>query len=67
MDLNNFTTIARAALTEAQNYALAHFNPSLTDLHLLSSLLKNVSIILYLTLLKLQKGYHPEICSYYFC
>ena len=46
MDLNNFTTIARAALTEAQNYALAHFNPSLTDLHLLSSLLKNDSISL---------------------
>ena len=34
MDLNNFTTIARSALTEAQNYALAHSNPSLTDLHL---------------------------------
>ena len=46
MDLNNFTTIARAALTEAQNYALAHSNPSLTDLHLLSSLLKNDSISL---------------------
>ena len=46
MDLNNFTTIARSALTEAQNYALAHSNPSLTDLHLLSSLLKNDSISL---------------------
>ena len=46
MDLNNFTTIARSALTEAQNYALAHYNPSLTDLHLLSSLLKNDSISL---------------------
>ena len=46
MDLNNFTTIARTALTEAQNYALAHSNPSLTDLHLLSSLLKNDSISL---------------------
>ncbi len=40
MDMNNFTTIARSALTDAQNYALAHSNPSLTDLHLLSSLLK---------------------------
>ena len=46
MDLNNFTTIARSALTEAQNYALAHSNPSLTDLHLLFSLLKNDSISL---------------------
>ena len=46
MDLNNFTTIARSALTEAQNFALAHSNPSLTDLHLLSSLLKNDSISL---------------------
>ena len=46
MDLNNFTTVARSALTEAQNYALAHSNPSLTDLHLLSSLLKNDSISL---------------------
>ena len=46
MDLNNFTTIARSALTEAQNYALANSNPSLTDLHLLSSLLKNDSISL---------------------
>ena len=46
MDLNNFTTIARAALTEAQNYALTNSNPSLTDLHLLSSLLKNDSISL---------------------
>ena len=46
MDLNNFTTIACSTLTEAQNYALAHSNPSLTDLHLLSSLLKNDSISL---------------------
>ena len=44
MDVNNFTTIARSALTDAQNYALAHSNPSLTDLHLLSSLLKNDTI-----------------------
>ena len=40
MDENNFTTIARSALTEAQNYALTHSNPSITDLHLLSALLK---------------------------
>ena len=45
MDLNNFTTIARSALTEAQNYALAHSNPSLTDLHLLSSLLKTTQFL----------------------
>ena len=44
MDVNNFTTIARSALTDAQNYALAHSNPSLTDLHLLSSLMKKDTI-----------------------
>ena len=44
MDVNNFTAIARSALTEAQNYALAHSNPSLTDMHLLSALLKNDAV-----------------------
>lgn len=44
MDMDNFTTIARSALTEAQSYALAHSNPSLTDLHLLHSLLKKDAI-----------------------
>ena len=46
MDANNFTAIARSALTDAQNTALAHSNPSLTDLHLLSALLKNDTISL---------------------
>ena len=46
MDMDNFTTIARSALTDAQSYALAHSNPSLTDLHLLSSLLKKDAISL---------------------
>ncbi|NCG10459.1 MAG: hypothetical protein GWP33_05135, partial [Alphaproteobacteria bacterium] len=46
MDVNNFTAISRSALTEAQNYALAHSNPSLTDIHLLSALLKNDAVSL---------------------
>ena len=46
MDANNFTAISRSALTEAQNYALAHSNPSLTDIHLLSALLKNDAVSL---------------------
>ena len=41
MDVKDFTVIARSALMEAQNYALTHSNPSLTDLHLLFALLKN--------------------------
>ena len=46
MDANNFTAISRSALTEAQNYALTHSNPSLTDIHLLSALLKNDAVSL---------------------